>query len=230
MLEMYPFKVICPFKVAVIAVMLTSIQADTNKKSLCNALWVNSVCCELYYGWFSGQILVLVIKVHHEQARCWESSSTIHCVVTENCFSGTFFSVKSHFIGRIHMFGRCYCGCGEVLVFLAPAVQWCLAIHNNTHRSKGKRVELRNLEPWTGSALVKPKPPEQQLQMIDAFYCSHYYYCIVTTASLCGKWYLGNMGFGVRSRQGRSRSLGHSVAKSCAMEKENECFLFDKFR
>ena len=71
MIEMYPFKVICSFKGAVIAVvMLTSIQADTNKQSLCTALWVNTVCCELYYGWFSGQIIVLVIKVYHEQARC----------------------------------------------------------------------------------------------------------------------------------------------------------------
>jgi hypothetical protein len=99
MIEMYPFKVICSFKSAVIAVvMLTSIQADTNKQSLCTALWVNTVCCELYYGWFSGQILALVIKVYHEQARCWESSSTIHCVVTENCYSGTFYSIKSNHI------------------------------------------------------------------------------------------------------------------------------------
>ena len=48
------------------------------------------------------------------------------------------FQIKSNVVGTKHIFSRCYCGCSEMLVFLAPIVQYYLSIHNNTPNLKVK--------------------------------------------------------------------------------------------
>jgi hypothetical protein len=52
--------------------------------------------------------------------------------------------------GHLQIFSRCYCGCSEILVFLANSA----VISNNTHTCKSKIMELRNIT--TSKVGVRP--------------------------------------------------------------------------